>query len=186
MSLPNILILYAHPAAHLSRVNRQMVDVARGMPNVMVHDLYEAYPDFDIDVPREQALVSGADLVVFQHPVQWFGMPALMKEWVDVVLEHGWAFGHGGTALRGKDYLLAITSGGPQDAYRPDGPDDPNGDSFSAFLPPFQQTAHLCGMNWNTPLIFHGARKAGPDAVGAHVEAYRQHLESYPAWSPQK
>ncbi|MDB5823076.1 MAG: dehydrogenase [Herminiimonas sp.] len=183
VTLPNILVLYAHPAAHLSRVNSRMVDAARGMPNVTVHDLYETYPDFDIDVPREQALIAAADLVVFQHPVQWFGMPALMKEWVDVVLEHGWAFGEGGTALHGKDHLLAITSGGPQDSYRPDGSPD---DSFSAFLPPFQQTAELCGMRWNAPLVFHGARHADLDAVSLHVEVYRQHLADYPAWARPK
>jgi glutathione-regulated potassium-efflux system ancillary protein KefF len=180
MSLPNILVLYAHPAAHLSRVNRRMVHAARGMPNVTVHDLYETYPDFDIDVPREQALIAGADLVVFQHPVHWFSMPSLMKEWIDTVLENGWAFGPGGTALQGKDYLLALTLGGPRESHRPDRSRD---DSFSAFLPPFQQTAELCGMRWNAPLVFHGAPHADTDAIDAHVEIYRQHLAAYPAWT---
>jgi glutathione-regulated potassium-efflux system ancillary protein KefF len=180
MSLPNILVLYAHPAAHLSRVNSRMVHAARGVPNVTVHDLYGTYPDFDVDVPREQALMAGADLVVFQHPVQWFGMPSLMKEWIDTVLEHGWAFGQGGTALRGKDYLLVVTSGGPEVSSRPDGSPD---DASAAFLPPFQQTAELCGMRWNAPLVFHGARHADNDAVDAHVEKYRQHLAAYPAWA---
>lgn len=179
MSLPNILVLYAHPAANLSRVNRRMVEATHAMPNVTVHDLYEAYPDFDIDLTREQSMLADADLVVFQHPIQWYGMPALMKEWVDLVLEHGWAYGHGGTALHGKDYLLAVTSGGPQVSNPADGQ---HGHPYSVFLPPFRHMAELCGMRWNTPMIFHDARQADVDAVEAHAQAYRQHLEAYPAW----
>lgn len=180
MSLPNILVLYAHPAANLSRVNRRMVEATRTMPNVKVHDLYENYPDFDIDLTREQSMLADADLVVFQHPIQWYGMPALMKEWVDLVLEHGWAYGQGGTALHGKDYLLAVTSGGPQDSNPADGQ---HGHPYSVFLPPFQHMARLCGMRWNTPIIFHDARQADVDAVEAHVQAFRQHLEAFPAWA---
>lgn len=180
MSPPKILVLYAHPAAHLSRINRRMVEAARAVSNVTVHDLYETYPDFDIDISREQTILADADLVVFQHPIQWYSMPALMKEWVDLVLEHGWAYGQGGTALRGKDYLLAVTAGGPTESYREDGQ---HRHPFSAFLPPFRQTAELCGMRWNTPLVFHDARQADREAVEAHVHAYRRHLETYPSWA---
>ncbi len=84
---------------HASRVNRAMVHAARSLPNVTVHDLYETYPDFHIDVPREQALMQAADLIVFQHPIQWYGMPSLLKEWVDAVLEVGWAYGQGSAAI---------------------------------------------------------------------------------------
>src|SRR3954452_7620819 len=103
---PSILVLYAHPAPHRSRINRLLADTARSLPRVQLHDLYETYPDFHIDVQHEQALLSTADLIVFQHPIQWYGMPSLLKEWVDMVLEQGWAYGRGGTALHGKDFWL--------------------------------------------------------------------------------
>ena len=98
---PRILILYAHPTHRRSKVNRRLIEAARTVPNVLVHDLYETYPDFYIDVEYEQRMLADADLVVFQHPIQWYSMPALLKEWVDLVLELGWAYGSGGTALKG-------------------------------------------------------------------------------------
>ncbi|MDB5761242.1 MAG: kefK [Herminiimonas sp.] len=176
---PRILILYAHPAPHRSRVNRRLVEAARSVPNVLLHDLYETYPDFDIDVPREQALLADADLVVFQHPIQWYGMPALLKEWVDLVLELGWAYGPGGTALQNKDYWLVATAGGAHESYRENGH---HRHPFSAFLPPFRQTAELCGMRWLPPFILHGARQVDDETVATHIAHYRERLVTYPDW----
>lgn len=176
---PRILLLYAHPANHHSRVNRQMIAAARSLPNVTVHDLYENYPDFLIDVRREQEALMSSDLIVLQHPLQWYSMPSLMKEWLDVVLEHGWAYGHEGHALRGKDFLLAVTTGGPQKAYSPEGY---HRRPFTEFLPPYEQTAILCGMRWNDPLVFHGARLADEAAIEAHVQSYVTKLGSFSTW----
>lgn len=176
---PRILVLYAHPASHRSRINRRLAETAYALPNVHVHDLYETYPDFHIDVAREQALLTGADLVVFQHPIQWYSMPSLLKEWVDAVLEHGWAYGPGGTALQGKDYWLVATTGGPSESYQDTGY---NHRPFAAFLPPFQQTAELCGMRWLPPHVMHGAHQANDAAITAHVAAYRERLAAYPHW----
>ena len=176
---PQILVLYAHPAAHRSRVNRRLAAAARAIPNVTLHDLYETYPDFHIDIPREQALLAQADLVVFQHPIQWYSMPALLKEWLDLVFENGWAYGPGGTALKGKDYWLSVTAGGPVESYRESGY---NHRPFDAYLPPFQQTAALCGMRWLSPHIFFGARQADDAAIAAHVAQFQEQLRTYPAW----
>jgi glutathione-regulated potassium-efflux system ancillary protein KefF len=178
---PRILVLYAHPAPHRSRVNRLLASAAAALPNVTLHDLYETYPDFDIDVAREQSLLEAADLVVFQHPVQWYSMPALLKEWVDVVLEHGWAYGPDGTALQGKDYWMVATAGGVDAAYHPQGY---HRHDFDDFLPPFEMTAQLCGMRWHAPLVLFGAHQTSAAQVEAHVEQYRSRLASYPAWSP--
>lgn len=176
---PRILILYAHPAPHRSHINRRLAEAARSVPNVRVHDLYETYPDFYIDVPREQALLADADLAVFQHPIQWYGMPALLKQWVDTVLEQGWAYGDGGTALRGKDYWLAVTTGGPHESYQESGY---HRHAFAAFLPPFRQTADLCGMRWLSPHIIHGAHRIDEATMTERIANYRERLATYPQW----
>lgn len=175
-----ILVLYAHPASHRSRVNRLMAGVARELPNVTVRDLYEIYPDFHIDAAQEQALLATVDLVVFQHPIQWYGMPSLLKEWVDVVFEHGWAYGTGGTALQGKGFLLAATTGAGAASYAPGAY---HGHAFDAFLPPYRQTAALCGMRWFPPFILHGAYHADDASIAAHAARYRELLAQWPDWS---
>jgi len=130
-------------------------------------------------VKREQAMVEAAQLLVLLHPIQWYSMPALMKLWLDEVLRYGWAYGHDGTTLHGKDLWLVATTGGPEGSYHPQGY---NRYFFDAFLPPYEQTATLCGMRFLPPLLLHGAHRAGQEEVQAHVQVFRQRLESYPDW----
>ena len=112
-----ILILFAHPALEKSRVNQHLIRAVRDLEGVTFQDLYEAYPDLDIDVAHEQSLLESHDVIILQHPFFWYSAPAIVKEWEDLVLEHGWAYGHEGTALQGKRMMSAITTGAGQDAY---------------------------------------------------------------------
>ncbi|MFZ5475392.1 MAG: NAD(P)H-dependent oxidoreductase [Myxococcota bacterium] len=170
-----VLVLLAHPALFRSRVNRRLADVARAIPGVTVHDLYEAYPDFDIDVRHEQALLAAHEAVVFQHPFYWYSTPAILKEWQDLVLEFNWAYGPEGNALRGKRLLSAITTGGPERAYQPEGF---NRFTIGQLLAPIDQTARLCGMTYLPPFVVHGThRLEDPDIARAALD-YRAALES--------
>jgi glutathione-regulated potassium-efflux system ancillary protein KefF len=173
------LLLAAHPNWSDSRVNRQLAAAARSVPGVQVRDLYGRYPDYDIDVADEQSQLAGAGLVVLLHPLQWYSMPALLKLWLDEVLTYGWAYGPGGTALQGKDLWLVTTTGGPEDSYHPQ---SYNRYFFDAFLPPYEQTATLCGMRFLPPLVLHGARSASDEAVARHVAIFAERLRGYPDW----
>ncbi|MDZ4879120.1 MAG: Glutathione-regulated potassium-efflux system ancillary protein KefG [Chroococcidiopsis cubana SAG 39.79] len=157
MDKPNrILILFAHPALEKSRINRQLIKAVRGMDSITIRDLYEHYPNFHIDVKFEQALLVTHDIIIFQHPFYWYSSPAILKEWQDLVLEHGFAYGHNGTALRGKKLLSAITTGGSEQAYCRQGH---NYFTIRELLAPFEQTAHLCGMEYLPPFVIHGTHQ---------------------------
>jgi glutathione-regulated potassium-efflux system ancillary protein KefG len=171
-----VLILFAHPVLERSRVNRKLLDAVRGLPEVTIHDLYEVYPTLGIDVAREQALLLEHDAIVFQHPFYWYSAPAILKEWQDLVLEHGWAYGAGGDALRGKLTLNAISTGGPEHAYRREGY---NRFTMRELLAPWDQTAHLCGMRFLAPFVVHAALKVeGRDELAGPRLAYRQVIEA--------
>jgi len=174
-----IYLLAAHPNWRESRVNRQMLAAARGVPAVDAHDLYASYADYAIDVPAEQARLAEAQMLVLMHPVQWYSMPALLKLWLDEVLTYGWAYGPGGAALHGKDLWLVATTGGPEESYHPQ---SYNRYFFDAFLPPYEQTAALCGMRFLPPLILHGAHRAADEDVAAHVAMFTERLQTYPEW----
>ena len=181
---PEVLVLVAHPQLEQSRVNRALMRAAGEVAaaskgRIEVRDLYALYPDYLIDVKAEQAQLAGAKLVVWQHPVHWYAMPPLMKLWLDEVLAFGWAYGPGGSALQGKDLWLALSTGGAEDAYRPEGY---NRYFFDAFLPPVEQTAALCGMRFLPPLVLHGAHRIGAAAIAEHARVYAERLASYPAW----
>ena len=175
----SIYLLAAHPHWRDSRVNLQLLKAARGVPGVDVNDLYSTYPDYAIDVEAEQRRLASADLLVLLHPIHWYSMPPLQKLWFDEVLSYGWAYGAGGAALQGKDCWLVATTGGPEASYHPQ---SYNRYFFDAFLPPYEQTAALCGMRFLPPLMFHGARSAPPEALAAHIDVFRQRLSSYPNW----
>lgn len=174
-----VYVLAAHPHMRDSRVNRRLLQAAQAVPGVAVQDLYARYPDYDVDASAEQALAAQAQLLVLLHPVQWYSMPPLLKLWLDEVLAYGWAYGPGGNSLRGKDLWLVATTGGAEESYHPTGY---NRYFFDAFLPPYEQTAALCGMRFLPPLLLHGAHRAAEAQLQAHVDVFAQRLASYPDW----
>lgn len=168
-----MLILFAHPALDKSRVHRRLIRAVPELPGITLHDLYDAYPGFDIDVAREQELLLAHDLIVLQHPFYWYSTPAIVKQWEDLVLEHGWAYGSRGTALRGKRLLSLITTGGGAAAYRHDGY---NRFTVRELLAPIEQTAYLCGMEYLPPYLIQGTHRMNEPEIELEVARYRQLL----------
>jgi len=166
-----VLILFAHPALEKSRTHRHLIRAVQGLAGVTFHDLYEAYPSFHINVKVEQQLLLEHEVIVFQHPFYWYSSPALLKEWQDVVLEYGFAYGNRGTALQGKKFLTAITTGGGEQAY---GREGHNNFTIREFLVPFEQTARLCGMEYLPPFVIQGVYQLTQAQLIQHSEQYRQ------------
>ena len=170
-----ILVVYAHPHHSRSIAQRALLDAVRDLPGVEIDALYDRYPDFDIDVEVEQARLARASLVVWQHPVYWYAPPALLKLWFEVVLTRGWAYGEGGTALRGKGCLWVASAGSPAADYTAEGL---HGHGFDAFTPAVERTARLCGLDWQPPIVALGAHR---DSAGLaeRAAAYRTTLEAW-------
>jgi glutathione-regulated potassium-efflux system ancillary protein KefF len=177
--MADVLVVCAHPHLEHSKVNRQLQQAARATPGVALRDLYTLYPDYSIDVAAEQDALQAARLVVWLHPVHWYGMTPLLKLWCDEVLAYGWAYGHDGHALLGKDLWLVASTGGDEASYHPEGH---NRHFFDAFLPPYEQTAALCGMRFLPPLLLHGAHRVSDAALAEHVQLFAQRLASHPQW----
>ncbi|MDX1642778.1 MAG: NAD(P)H-dependent oxidoreductase [Thermoanaerobaculia bacterium] len=173
--MPRILIQFAHPSLEKSRVNRRLAAAVESLDGVTFRDLYEIYPAYDVDVPREQELLLEHDLLVLQHPFFWYSVPPLLKQWIDLVLEHGWAYGSEGTALVGKGVLSAISTGGRGEAYRHGGH---NRFTIREFLAPIEQTFVLCGMEYLPPFLVHGSHGMGVDEIEAHACRYRETIEA--------
>jgi glutathione-regulated potassium-efflux system ancillary protein KefG len=170
-----VLILFAHPSLQKSRVNRRLGNAVRRLPGVTFHDLYDRYPDFAIDVKAEQEMLAAHDVIILQHPLYWYSVPAIVREWQDLVLEYGFAYGESGTALRGKVTGAVISTGGSAEAYAPG-----HGDRFTVrqFLAPFEQTARLCGMTFLAPCVFHGPDVESEDGLADCAARYVQFVEA--------
>src|SRR3989338_1116681 len=109
-SEPSVLLVFAHPALERSRANAVLAEAAKQAAGVTFHDLYETYPDFVIDVDAEQEKLLAHQVIALQFPFYWYSTPALLKEWLDLVWLHGFAYGKGGDRLKGKQLFFACTT----------------------------------------------------------------------------
>ena len=174
--MAKLIVYYAHPGHKYSHVNRYMARAAARVDGITYVDLYRDYPRFDIDVNIEQGRLLEHDVILFQFPMFWYSTPSIVKEWQDLVLEHGVAYGSGGDRLEGKTMMLAVTGAGPEDAYTDQGYQHY---PIRTFLTPLEQTARLCGMRFPAPYVLYAALRA-PQAgqVEPHVDGYRRLLEA--------
>lgn len=173
--MPNkILILFAHPLYEKSNAHRALVSCIPNLPNITFHDLYQEYPDFDINMKREQELLYNHNIIIWQHPMYWYSCPPLLKQWIDIVLEHGWAYGHDGYALKGKLLLQAITTGGKKENYCATGRDLY---TIPQLLEPFNQTARVCRMEYLPPFVVHGTHSMDDNGYAENGELYCKVLE---------
>ena len=148
--------------------------VAQKVRGVTFHDLYELYPDFDVQIDHEQELLISHDLIILQHPFYWYSCQPLLKQWIDLVFEHGWAYGKEGNTLKGKKMFNAISTGGRKDAYKGGGF---NRFTIAQFLAPFDQTARLCSIEYYPPFVIHGTHRATNSDIEKAGESYKKLLE---------
>jgi glutathione-regulated potassium-efflux system ancillary protein KefG len=158
--MKTVLVILAHPNFAESRGNQALIKAIQMLPSIKIHNLYEQYPHWQIDVQVEQELLQHHDLIVLQYPLQWYSVPPLLKKWMDDVLTYGFAFGTDGTALQGKELMPVVTIGGTSNMYVAGGAVN---FTISEFLRPIQQTANYCGMHYKTPFAVHGLL---PEALG--------------------
>jgi glutathione-regulated potassium-efflux system ancillary protein KefG len=171
--MKKVLILFAHPRYEKSRANRALLSGLHDQESITTHDLYEQYPDFNVDVAREKELLQAHQIIVWHYPFYMYGAPAMIKQWIDLVLEHGWAHGAGGRKLENKWVFNTITTGGTRESYSHGGF---NRHTISELLFPIEQTAHLCGMTWLPPFVVQGTYRLTDSMLAEHAVHYRQVL----------
>ncbi len=115
------------------------------MPEAEYVYLDSEYPDWNFDVEREQERLKGADVIVMQFPFFWYGVPSIMRKWMEEVFVHGFSHGSKGKALVGKKLLVSFTSGAAEEMYQFGGV---QGYPVDDFLIPLKQFAKACGMEW--------------------------------------
>lgn len=167
--MKSILVIFAHPRLEKSRTNAALIKSISHLPHVTIRDLYEEYPEYNIDIRREKEFLLGHDIIVWHHPFYWYSCPPLLKQWIDMVLEIGWAYGPGGRALKGKLVFNAITTGGAREAYAREGR---NRYTLREFLVPFEQTARLCQMTYLPPFAVQGTHRLTPEAIARSGKEY--------------
>ena len=114
----NVLVIYSHTYHSRSYAGKAILEVLEAQPGITVRNLEELYPDNSpIDIAAEQAALVAADIIVFQHPLFWFATPALLKRYMDEVLQYGFAYGDDSFKLAGKKFVHSYTTGAAAEVY---------------------------------------------------------------------
>ncbi|MBF0327525.1 MAG: NAD(P)H-dependent oxidoreductase [Nitrospirae bacterium] len=147
------LVIVAHPSVNQKSIaNKIIVERISTIEQVKIKDLYKEYPSFKFDLEVEQNDLINAESIIFQFPFYWYSVPGILKEWLDQVFTYGFAYGSTGDKLKGKQFLVSTTVGGPAESYKEGGY---NNFTINELLKPLQQTANLSGMKYNPPIISH-------------------------------
>ena len=174
--MSKILVVVAHPNIDSSIANKTILEKFQKLhPDAEIDHLYKLYPDFKIDMKKEQEKLIKADYIILQFPMFWYNAPALMRQWFESVLEHGFAYGSKGKALEGKKLILSITTGSPTEDYKPGGKQSY---TIEDLTKGFHQLANLCSMKWDGfittgNLVFFLRDK--PDELKKMMERLEQH-----------
>jgi NAD(P)H dehydrogenase (quinone) len=129
------------------------------------------------DIVAEQEKLKRADFLIFQFPVWWFGMPAILKGWADRVFARGFAY-HAGRKydtgmFRGKLAMVATTTGTSADTYAPDGID---GDMLSVLWPIHNGLLRYCGFDVLPPFVAYMPGRVTPAEREGYLTAYGMRL----------
>ncbi|MDN6195269.1 MAG: NAD(P)H-dependent oxidoreductase [Alkalibacterium sp.] len=143
------LIIVSHPTVLESGSQQFLIQSLPDDEDITLHLLEETYPNGNIDVEKEQALLREHDRVLFQFPFYWYSSPPLLKKWQDEVLTEHFAFGYRGNRLQNKEFGLVLAIGLPEKEYQTGGRE---GFSISELTKPYQAMAKKTGMTYLKPL----------------------------------
>ena len=137
------------------------------------------------EIEAEMQKLEWCDLLILQFPLWWFGLPAVLKGWVDRVFAMGRIYGMGRIydtgVFKGKRSMLSLTTGGPEEAYRKEGF---NGD-IAAILRPIQRgILQFVGFSVLEPHIVFGPTHLSADQRGDKLERYAERLRTLADESP--
>lgn len=152
------LVIIIHPTMENSLINKRWKEELEKFPEKFtVHDLYEAYPDGNINIEKEQKMIEAYGNIIFQFPFYWFSSPPLLKKWFDEVLVYGWAFGSkSGYKLKNKKIALALSTGIDKQGYSESGKYKY---TINELLRPFELTFEYVKSDYKKPFVYYGSEE---------------------------
>lgn len=117
------------------------------------------------------------DVLVFNFPLWWFGLPAILKGWVDRVFAMGFTYGDGkgvydNGVFKEKTAFLSFTTGGPEIAYN----GGKNGDLDTILFPIQHGMLYFVGMTVLPPFIGFGPARKSQEEREMELGRYREWL----------
>ena len=134
---------------------------------------------FNDNLKDEMEKLEWCDILIFNFPLWWFSLPAILKGWVDRVFAMGFVYGAGkGTyengVFKNKTAFVTMTTGGPEQSYAIDGK---NGDIDTILFPIHHGMFYFTGMTVLAPFISWGPSRASENELKSELGRYKAYLE---------
>jgi putative NADPH-quinone reductase len=151
---------------------------------------------FAADIQDEMNKVAWCDLMIWQFPLWWFGMPAILKGWVDRVFAMGRAYGgdrfYATGVFSGKRAMLSITTGGAGEAFaekrdrlgESQGGHGFHGDIYGILRPIQRGILGFTGFEVLRPHIVYGPVRLTEEQRQQSLEAYSARLRNIAREAP--
>lgn len=169
------LIILAHPNIEQSVGNKSWKEEAEKNTDVIIHNIYEIYPDGKINIEKELKLLKETGTLVLQFPMYWFNCPPLLKTWIDNVFMAAHYNDAEEKILAGKKIGLAITTGALKEMY-----DGSRGIKLADILAPFRLSIkHLNAVE--LPIYsLHGimSNTLTKDEISKNSKGYGEYLKN--------
>jgi len=150
------LVIMAHTNPNDSVVNNKIKHALQDEQNVLYKDIKSLYRDFNFDVKKEQEDLLSVDKIIFQFPLYWFTAPSVLKQWVDDVFTHDFAFRYDENGqwqtlkLQDKEFQMIVTIGASEEEY------NQMGVKVKDCLSSYSTTAMSLGMKEIEPYLLYG------------------------------
>ena len=176
--MKKVLVISGHTNLNESVANKAILEtIEKKLPEAEIVKLDQLYPDFKIDVAKEQERLMRADIIVLQFPVFWYSAPSILERWMEETFKHGFSHGSTGDKLKGKKLVLSFTTGAPAEMYSHDGA---MGYDIEDFLPCFKATCRLTQMDY-VGYVFTGGVSYGnrttPELIAGQVRKSEEHAD---------
>ena len=140
---------------------------------------------FAADIEAELEKLDWCDVLIFQFPIWWFGLPAILKGWVDRVFAMERIYGGGrwfdDGYFKGRRAMLSLTTGGGPGAFSENGI---VGDIHAHLHPINYGILRFVGFDVLPPLIAWGPARASDERRRANIEEYVARVLSIPETEP--
>ncbi|EFC38939.1 predicted protein [Naegleria gruberi] len=174
------LVFFFHERFESSQANRSMIKALSTLDNIEIVNMHQIFTEngnkFDSNSDIQRLL--NADRIIFQFPIQWYSMPAFMKQWIDETFTRMYyiRYGEEGLKMEGKKFMISVTAGNFEEAYTPQGQ---NLIPLDDLLNPLKALAHRCKLQWSEPFISYRANKKSVEELEETAEQYRQFVSKW-------
>lgn len=172
--MKNTLVLFAHPYLEFASNNKELTNFYERHQHFTFRDLYEEYPEFHIAAFKERKRIFEYDRFIFHFPIIWFGMPPLLRLWMDEVVDSRWMNEDQANPFEGKDVYFLITTRNKESTF---GRESKTYYTIEELISSLIATMKLFGATIHEPYVVYESENLNKKEIVLHKQHFAEILK---------